>query len=317
MGNAKNAGKTTVLNSIVESYSKPLVITSIGLDGELIDQVTFLEKPQIIVRDNDIVATAKDTLKQFKAKYEILKETKIFTAIGAIVICKIKSNGKVLVAGPSTVDDMSLLIKELELLNDYKILIDGAFFRQSFTQVSDATIYVVGANYSSDIYKTVENAKLTYDKLNLPIVAKKYQIFNDYNHVCLIKNKKIVPYGFKSILGHLDEIFNDEIDQVSAIYIPMALTDEFVERWIQSYSQYSFDLVVGSGVHIQLSHQNLKSLFKLSKNIYVLKEIEIACVCMNPFSPRGYGYNQKQFKNNLIHALDTNIIDVKEEEIYE
>ena len=49
VGNTKNAGKTTVLNYYLEKFDKPIGLSSIGLDGEEIDQVNFLEKPRIFV----------------------------------------------------------------------------------------------------------------------------------------------------------------------------------------------------------------------------------------------------------------------------
>ncbi|MDY0024263.1 MAG: hypothetical protein RBR66_04975, partial [Candidatus Izemoplasmatales bacterium] len=104
------------MNSFLEDCDCEIAITSIGLDGEELDQVTLLEKPQIIVRPGYFVATASETLTQLTCKYKIVEETDIITAIGKVVIVKIITGGKALVAGPAKVEDISKLIKSLQKL---------------------------------------------------------------------------------------------------------------------------------------------------------------------------------------------------------
>ncbi|MCF7924052.1 MAG: hypothetical protein K9L64_02965 [Candidatus Izimaplasma sp.] len=312
MGNAKNAGKTTVLNSIIVSNYNPLIITSIGLDGEEIDQVTYLEKPQVVVKKGDIVATAKATLNKFKANYKILMNTKIFTSIGEVVICEIQTRGKVLVAGPSLVSDMKKLINTLRHFSNYKILIDGAFFRQSFASVSQASILVIGANYSPDIDKTVEHAGLLYKKLTLPKITEKYQIFNKLKNITILKNDELIGFDIDSLIGNANLIFKDKLIDAQAIYLPKSLTDEFVDELTNNPEKYKFDIVVNSGTNIQLSNQRLKNIFNLKNKIYAINPIEIAYVCYNPYSPSGYSYDKKIFKNKLKNRLNRDVIDVKE-----
>ncbi|QWC00041.1 hypothetical protein KHQ88_00250 [Mycoplasmatota bacterium] len=314
IGNVKNAGKTTVLNSVVKSYNHSVIITSIGLDGENIDQVTLMEKPQIYVRENDIVATAKDTLKQFEAEYQMIEETNIFTAIGNIVICKIIKPGKVLVAGPSLVTDMSLLIDVLKEKYDHKILIDGAFFRQSFASVSETCILVIGSNISIDMDYTVEQASLIYKKLTLPSIPTEYKWVKNEKNISMIKTDKKYILDSDSVIGHVDQILNKSNHDLKMLYLPKSLTDEFVEKWIHQIKYFHFDLILKSGINIQLSDQNLKNLFRLKTHIYVENPIDVSIVCINPFSPRGYEYDQSTFKEKLSLAINRKVINVKEGE---
>ena len=58
VGMAKNAGKTTALNYLIEEAMDEgvrLGITSIGRDGETQDLVTGTEKPQIYLEQDTIV----------------------------------------------------------------------------------------------------------------------------------------------------------------------------------------------------------------------------------------------------------------------
>jgi len=104
-----------VINSILKDLDyNNVAITSIGLDGEKVDQVTFMEKPRIFVQEGYIIATASDTLKMFEAEFEELQTTNIYTPIGPIIIVKIKKAGNALIAGPSVVFDMEKIIQLLE-----------------------------------------------------------------------------------------------------------------------------------------------------------------------------------------------------------
>jgi hypothetical protein len=314
VGNAKNAGKTTVLNALIEAYKEPLILTSIGLDGEAIDQVTFLEKPQVYVRENDIVISAKDTLKQWTAQYEIIEETSIFTAIGPVVISKITYPGKVLIAGPSLVEDMKKIMDHMGEEYTYPMLVDGAFSRSSFGVITDALIYVVGANQHVQMQTTIQNAYNEYHKLTLGPVPNQYMKSIHLNQITIIKKNQVLHLSKSSLIGCEQTVFDMVDECVQAIYIPKALTDQFISKWSKSYHQYQFDIIVHTGIHIQLSQANLNKLFKLSHHIYALKPLNLVAVCINPISPQGYQYDAKEFRDLLSEKLHIKVINVKEGE---
>ncbi len=64
VGLCKNAGKTTVLNYLLNQWAtnKVLGITSIGYDGEATDGVTLLPKPRILGRNGMVIATSQHCL---------------------------------------------------------------------------------------------------------------------------------------------------------------------------------------------------------------------------------------------------------------
>jgi len=314
VGNAKNAGKTTVLNAIIEAYKEPLILTSIGLDGEEIDQVTFLEKPQVYVRENDLIISAKDTLKQWTAEYEVIEETDIFTAIGPVVISRITYPGKVLIAGPSLVNDMKKIINHMRHDYDFKMLVDGAFSRSSFGMITDALIYVVGANQHVQMQTTIESAYHEYHKLTLGPVPKHNKKSIHPNQITIIKKNQVLHLSKDSLIGYTQTVLDMVDECVQAIYMPKALTDEFMTKWSKSYHQYHFDIIVHTGIHIQLSQANLNKLFKLSHHVYALKPLKLVAVCINPTSPQGYAYDAKDFKDLLEEKLHIEVINVKEGE---
>ena len=84
VGMCKNAGKTTMLNWLLEQgrLQGVLGLTSIGRDGESTDVVTGTEKPGIFVREGTLIATAQDMLRLGDITKEILMTTGIPTPLG-------------------------------------------------------------------------------------------------------------------------------------------------------------------------------------------------------------------------------------------
>ena len=65
LGTAKNTGKTTTFNFLLEWSNLESIkvgLTSIGYDGEDIDNITGLPKPRIFVQKDNTIATAEQCL---------------------------------------------------------------------------------------------------------------------------------------------------------------------------------------------------------------------------------------------------------------
>lgn len=304
------------MNKYLEQLFCRLAITSIGLDGEEIDQVTSMEKPQIYVKPGYIVATAFDTLKNYSCKYKILEKTELITSIGEVVIIEILDEGKALVAGPSKVKDMQKLTNILEKYKLEKIIIDGAFSRQAFAKAADATIFVVGANKDKNIDNVVKDAFLQYRKFTLRTSPLKPYGFGE-NIGFIDSDGNFGELPFSSVIGNVNDIFVDEVLKAKFLYIPKTITNKFVEKLIVERGKYVFDLIIDSPINIQLKDENLEKLFKLNFNIFVLNPVNLALVCYNPYSPRGYEFDNMEFKTKLETALETEVINALEGDTYE
>ena len=316
VGNAKNAGKTTVMNSYLNYLTEPIAITSIGLDGEEIDQVTFMNKPQIYVKPGYIIATAEDTLKNFTCEYEIIKRTKLSTSIGMVVIVEAKSIGKVLVAGPAKVSDMEILINELKQMPISKILIDGAFSRHVFARLSQATLLVIGANKSRDMNIVVNSAKLLVKKLMLEA--------NPYKDICfrqkitfVDENDKVNEWEHSSIIGKVNDFFDIDFNNIKAVYFPKALTNSFLEKLIRERNKYKFDIILDSPTSVQINDNLLEKMFKLENKFFVENPINLVAVFYNPYSPAGYEFNDNDFKQCLSEVTNYDVVNVLKDGIYE
>jgi hypothetical protein len=286
-----------------------IAITSIGLDGEEIDQVTLLEKPQIIVKEGYYIATANETLTNFTCKYAVVKETNIHTSIGKVIIVKILSEGKALVAGPAKVNDMAELINQLNNYQLSKILIDGAFSRQVFVKISQATVLVIGANYSRNIDLVVRDASLTYRKLSLK-PNPNYKFYSNDKIILVDFNGNYQKLPYASIIGNVEDFFSNSFNDIKAVYFPKSLTNLFVEKLISERKRCKFNIILDSAVNIQIKDDLLNKLFLLDNELYVVNPINLALICYNPFSPKGYEFNDEEFKKKLEFVFNKEVINV-------
>ncbi|MCK5731750.1 MAG: hypothetical protein KAH13_01915 [Tenericutes bacterium] len=265
-----------------------------------------------------MVATAKDTLSQFEAEYEMLDRTNIRTPIGNIVVVLIKKAGNALIAGPSVILDMEKIINIFNKYTPKSIFIDGAFFRHSLAKISEATIFVVGANLTNNIDKVIDYAALTSKKFKLEKVDERLKKLAQYNNVCFVnEHNEIYDLGFDSVIGNTEKIFKEENKKYRFLYLPKSLSNNFLLKLVEHRRQYRFDIILNSPVSIQLNLDNLNYLFKLKNKVFVLNSINLVATCLNPFSPRGYEFDKQEFKEKLENILGVEVFNVKEEVTYE
>lgn len=147
-GTAKNAGKTTVLNHLVDQFhaqGERLALTSVGRDGEAIDQVTNQPKPRIHPPLGAWVATAEEAAAASRASLALVAPTPYRTAIGKVGIYEVRRSGHVELAGPVKVREAASLLGQLEALGAQRILVDGAADRRAFVACGvDAFVLATG-----------------------------------------------------------------------------------------------------------------------------------------------------------------------------
>jgi hypothetical protein len=313
MGMAKNTGKTTTMNHLIKCFEgQRIALTSIGLDGEAIDQITYLPKPRIHVHQGMLLATAKACLSQADFTYDIIEEMPKKTALGQVLIIRATSDGHVLLAGPVTNRDLNTLVGRLMALGAEKILVDGAFDRKTFSGIAllDGIVLATGAAVSSDMETVIEKTKRVTDLYGFP--KSLHEDESKDAPLAILKDGRWVTYPEKSP-EYLKRIMSSLESPIHAIRLKKAITTQVANTLIESRNEH-YDLIIDDPSKWVASNQSLKHFKALHVEVQVTRQIRLLMVTINPFSPKGASFDPMLFLKRSRQAIDHMVINVKMED---
>jgi hypothetical protein len=174
-GTAKNTGKTTATAAVISelrSRGIPFYLTSIGFDGEDMDNVTGLPKPKLRVEPGDVVATAEKCLKASTAVFSVLHETNVRTPLGRIVVARVEKAGLAVTAGPNKSGEIGEIAGILSRFGPGITLFDGALNRIAPMVETDGFILATGAARTPDIPRLAQETEHIWRIANLPTVPQ-------------------------------------------------------------------------------------------------------------------------------------------------
>ncbi len=202
-GTAKNTGKTTstlhVLGLCRQAGLQP-ALTSIGYDGENLDNITGLLKPRYTLQEGELAATARSCLSVGSARLKVLAQTGIQTALGEVIIAQVERAGTVLLAGPNTKTSLLPVLAEFNRLQADVTLIDGALNRCVPLSAADAIVFATGAALDDRILLVADHSAALACLFQIPpthapgLSQEAISLIRDDGHV--------VQYGGGSILSH-------------------------------------------------------------------------------------------------------------------
>lgn len=325
VGMAKNSGKTTALNYLIEEAMDEgiiLGITSTGRDGESSDLVTGTEKPKVFLDAGTIVSVPTQLYELADAGLEILKMTRYSTAIGDLMLCKVVDSGYVQIAGPVNTVDHQKLCKEMLALGVDMVLIDGAIDRKSIAAPgsSDAIILATGAVLSRTVKKVVEETAHTVNLYSLPILENQEvkKIIQDNmakDKIVIIGNeenaRKVKVMELKTGLGgsgHIDQMIDEDTGYV---FIPGALTESVIAD-IHPEKLKRIKIVLKDPTKIFMDSITWQQRVKKGLSVIVLENIKVAAITVNPTSPQGYCFESDVLMEEMRSVIkDIPIFDVK------
>ncbi len=302
IGTAKNVGKTTVLNECI-SINKDIAITSIGLDGEEVDQITSLHKPKIKVYKGMVCATAIDTLKSIKENYEVLEHTSISSALGDIVVIKVLKPFNILLAGPANKTGLTTVINILKKYKQ-KILVDGALYRRSHLGTScDAIILCVGAVMNSDINQVVLITSMIVD---LYQIRRFEQLLNyDFSTSFIQNDLEVIT------VNHKEDVFSYINTYTKLLYIKGAVTNNVINQLVVHRNElYGKILIVDNPASFICDYDKLQYLKQLKLQLFTLDTTAIKLVCYNPTSIYHYHFDNDEMKLKLTNKINIDVINV-------
>ncbi|MFZ5642443.1 MAG: hypothetical protein ACOY46_02485 [Bacillota bacterium] len=153
-GTAKNTGKTTTTRVLLEHFQNRgvrLGITSIGYDGEKVDNITGLPKPRIFLNKGDFAAVAEKCLGVSSARMKIIARTDINTPLGRIVCGEVMKEGLMVVAGPNQSVHLRSIRQWMYGQETGLVIVDGALNRIAPMVETDGFILATGAAHTVDL----------------------------------------------------------------------------------------------------------------------------------------------------------------------
>ncbi|HBY65142.1 MAG TPA: hypothetical protein DEG42_01920 [Acholeplasmataceae bacterium] len=309
IGLAKNTGKTTTLNYLIDLYPNiTLGLTSIGLDGEDLDQVNFLPKPKIVVHPGMMVATAQACLDSSELEFRVIEPTGLFTALGEVQIIEVLREGTIVVAGPTTNHDLNILIHKLKHYTD-KVFVDGAFNRMTFASIElmDAIVLATGASVHPVMDKTIEKTVKTVESFNLP-KTEYFEFAPEYP--LIVKTKNETYHFFDKKIDTIRTLVEKIDEPIIYMYIQGAITPRLIDYLVQS-STRDFELISDDPTKYLITEDHFTYLSKLNIKLSIIHPCPLLFVTMNPFSPAGLHYDSDLFLSELKKKISIPVYNVK------
>lgn len=314
IGPAKNTGKTTTLNWLIKSYKHlKLGLTSIGLDGEHMDQVYFLPKPRILVYPGMIIATTSECLDDAEIEFRVIRYLGIDTAIGEVLIIEVLKEGYVVLAGPSTNSELKIVIQVLKKYAE-KIFVDGALNRVTFTNIEEieGIVLTTGASLSPVMEKTILGTQMIIELLQLPKLD--YHLPHVVGVVIQTEKRQIQLHNKRrdTLMKALNEI-DEEI-----LYMDMrgAISEHVIDCLIEKKKR-NYTIVGADATRFVFDYQRYRYLKELGIKLAVRHTANLLFITINPYRPTLESYDPKAFKEAIMKITDLEVINVREEEQHE
>lgn len=314
VGMEKNTGKTECLNYVLGHLPVSLkkTVTSIGIDGERIDQVTTTAKPEIHLGENTYFATSETHYRQRRLVSEICDISDFSTSLGRIVTARTVYPGKALISGPSSAFELERWMKRIAPLDSGLTIIDGAISRLSSASpaVSESLILTTGAALSANIPTLVAKTAFVVERIGLPLCRQELRdVFRPLGQgIWTYSDGQTGRLEVKSSFL-LDELDSAALKDVEAIYLTGALTDRFLKK-LRTLDPVPL-LVVRDFTKFFVDRNEYAAYFRAGGRIEVLDRSELIALCVNPTSPSGYRLDSEKLSEAIEAATGYPAYDLR------
>ena len=301
-GLAKNAGKTTALRQAMSEYraiGKPIIVSSIGRDGEKYDAVyKDYVKPRLEFSYGDIVITARKLITK-KVLYNQLKTFKGTCPMGNLVAIEVLSPCEVEVAGPIKLSDLYEIKSWISVMYGKRtFLIDGAFSRKAAAQlgICDGVVVSTGASVADNEEKALSKTITILKMLTLPIVSEQetkgitVSPIQDRNH---------------DIVSSIANILGEEKRVV--VNVEGAVTDSFVHKLWRFGLLGKIRIIVDCFSKVSISSDKWDQYCDAGMRVYYRYRTPVLSITVNPTSPEGVELNSDSFVKRLKRSLSNDV----------
>lgn len=318
VGLEKNTGKTECLNYILKrlsGHSIKLGVTSIGIDGEKVDQVTQSSKPEIFLGEGIIFSTSEKHYRQRDIFSELLDIDEESTSIGRICTARALGYGKIMLSGPVTTHSLTSWIGRIK--HNYNVdlcIIDGALSRLSLASpaVSESMILATGAALSSNITELINKTGFITELINIPETA--LNIGNGDK----LSDKGVWPVDHNGVADspvyesafNTDDFNREHNGDINALYIAGALTDRFLKMILSDKKLKHAEIIVKDFTRIFVTPMTYRHFIRNGGKISVIRRSNLIAVCVNPTAPNGVVLNSEKLCGMLSEKIKIPVYDI-------
>lgn len=308
IGLSKNVGKTTTTNylltTLLEEHhyrADELALTSLGLDGEAIDALTGLPKPRYIPQQGLLVATAVELLRQAESEgieAESLLQLPGRTALGPVVIVRIRRPGQLTIAGPTLLKEIRFALEQLSQFGARLSIVDGAINRLGAAApgVTEACILCTGTSAGAPPELVARRAANVLARLTIPVSRWSNAYKNNFPSARLLA---FAPSGIDAAEEYLLDTIepSDEaawiVEQVrerpeSVFFLRGAFSEELSRALLAQLAasaSHSSELVIGDGTRVFCHSAVLQRLAIRGFYVRVAEPIRVLALTINPYTP--------------------------------
>jgi hypothetical protein len=288
-GTAKNAGKTTALNYLVKTCAasgQVLGLTSVGRDGEAVDQITNRPKPRIRPPNGSLVATSHESALYSQATLRLVEKTPYRTALGPVGIYRVEQEGFVEVAGPVKVREAAATLKMLLDCGAQKVFLDGAADRRAFVSCGvEGFVLATGLVAADDPAGVVEVTQGVLERLQLPAPPQAWrEVCRAAEAPGALTGQDFTPWGAPSFVGDMNDYARWLPADAEALYVPGALGNGLLEAMLKASL---LPIVVPAGTHVLADQALLERYFRRGGRCFALNPLRASALTINPTAPDG------------------------------
>ncbi len=339
VGTAKNVGKTTTLNWLLEGLQAdgPLGLTSVGRDGEDIDAVTDLPKPRINPPLGTLVATSETSARRSGARLAKLVTTPFRTALGDVGIYRVAAVGPIEVSGPVAATAAAMVRRLLKELGAVRVLVDGAIDRKASASppVADAVILATGLamldagggrlagprEVPGRVVTDAPEAPRTEDERVKAVVRQTAAVLRmltlpgadvggeSVHTGALLTDGSFVPWNGPTVLEHGDLLVQWLPPEAEALVLSGAFTEGVAQALLRGRRR-RLHLVVPDGTHVLCSPESFDRLQQSGFFLRAARPIVVLAVTVNPTSPHVPGVNPARLLEAMRKAITLPVFDL-------
>lgn len=328
-GTAKNTGKTTTTRVLLEYFQGREVgigITSIGYDGERVDNITGLPKPRIFLQKGDFAAVSEKCLEVSSARMKIMARMDIHTPLGRVVCGQVLKEGLMVVAGPNQSGHLRKIRQWMSSQEAGLVIVDGALNRIAPMVETDGFILATGAAC------TVDPDRLALETHSIGVICNHPEV-TGIPFPVKSPGKSMIWSPEGDLLAELPAfLFEPEdlagaarlLDNASVFYCPGVISGSCLRYMGDLSFREGMKFIFDDPVKLLLSdvitaHRFVEKITAKGGRVGYLRSLPLLAVTVNPFYP-GCRYGTHQYQADYIDreillsrvkaAVDVPVIDV-------